>query len=125
MEPGDGDGFEEEVIDHQNLIRRNGGRQRIPFILHLIFNMNRGNMANQGLTEGQFDRIPTRVFVVDPDTPELEVEKCTICFENLKDQEVVKELPCSHLFHPECVKTWLLRNKKCPVCKADADAPET
>ena len=32
---------------------------------------------------------------------------CTICRCDYEEDETVFELPCSHLFHPQCVTTWL------------------
>lgn len=43
-------------------------------------------------------------------------DKCVICFENLKNNLVVKT-PCNHLVHRKCLKKWLLDNKTCPLCR--------
>lgn len=32
---------------------------------------------------------------------------CAICQCDYEQDEVVMELPCSHLFHPTCITTWL------------------
>ena len=43
---------------------------------------------------------------------------CTICLSNYEDDDLVKELPCSHCFHDDCINTWLSSHSyKCPICR--------
>ncbi|XVF49240.1 hypothetical protein PTKIN_Ptkin03bG0252800 [Pterospermum kingtungense] len=42
---------------------------------------------------------------------------CCICLANYADNDVLKELPCSHLFHTVCVDKWLKLKAICPLCK--------
>jgi hypothetical protein len=44
---------------------------------------------------------------------------CPICLDDFVAGEcTVRELPCQHIFHPECVDTFLRENSPlCPVCK--------
>ncbi|KAL4195394.1 hypothetical protein AMTRI_Chr05g73180 [Amborella trichopoda] len=42
---------------------------------------------------------------------------CCICLAKYEDEEELRELPCSHCFHVECVDTWLKINGSCPLCK--------
>lgn len=38
--------------------------------------------------------------------------------------EKIKKLPpCSHCYHSKCIKTWLLREKTCPLCKVEVIIP--
>ena len=30
-----------------------------------------------------------------------------------------KKLPCGHIFHLECLRSWLLRQQTCPTCRID------
>lgn len=43
--------------------------------------------------------------------------ECCICLTRYKDNEHLKELPCTHLFHVGCVAQWLKINSSCPLCK--------
>lgn len=47
-------------------------------------------------------------------------ENCSICMEQIeKDNEIIK-LPCEHLFHENCIKSYLLNyDYKCPLCRHD------
>lgn len=42
---------------------------------------------------------------------------CTICFGPIEDGDKVGALPCDHIFHSECLKTWLVRRQVCPLCQ--------
>jgi hypothetical protein len=34
-------------------------------------------------------------------------------------EQIYIHLPCGHFFHTECIKNWLSRSNKCPMCKCD------
>ncbi|XVE54330.1 hypothetical protein DITRI_Ditri03aG0071700 [Diplodiscus trichospermus] len=42
---------------------------------------------------------------------------CCICLASYADNDVLKELPCSHFFHSSCVDKWLKMKALCPLCK--------
>ncbi|KAI3846378.1 hypothetical protein MKX03_016616 [Papaver bracteatum] len=42
---------------------------------------------------------------------------CSICLGKYADNEELKELPCAHFFHVDCVDKWLKKNDSCPLCK--------
>ena len=44
---------------------------------------------------------------------------CTICLDDFKSTDKVCLTPCSHVFHYNCLSSWLHKNKinpKCPNC---------
>ena len=41
---------------------------------------------------------------------------CLICIECMDVGQKVMSLPCLHQFHEACIRTWLIHNKKCPIC---------
>ena len=47
--------------------------------------------------------------------------ECAICMERFRPADTVSPLPChvNHLFHTGCIRPWLLRNRSCPLCKAE------
>lgn len=46
-------------------------------------------------------------------------ESCAVCLSDYEAGEKLRKLPCDHLFHLECIDTWLKRNKVCPLCVQD------
>ncbi|ESN91096.1 hypothetical protein HELRODRAFT_194547 [Helobdella robusta] len=51
--------------------------------------------------------------------PELSGESCAICVEEFVVADVVRILPCKHLFHKKCVDEWLSQHRRCPICQLD------
>lgn len=43
--------------------------------------------------------------------------ECAICLEVWEPGAVVKEMPCKHRFHGNCVEKWLKIHGNCPVCR--------
>ncbi|CEM26902.1 unnamed protein product [Vitrella brassicaformis CCMP3155] len=55
-----------------------------------------------------------------PDATAEEIEAadtCIICRDSLYEGD--KKLPCGHVFHIECLKSWLVQQQSCPTCRAD------
>lgn len=51
---------------------------------------------------------------------------CTICLENFSNEDLVIKLFCKHIFHFQCLKDLMLKNRhnnelKCPNCKNDVE----
>ena len=44
-------------------------------------------------------------------------KKCTICLEDYVNGDNSIALPCIHIFHADCIKTWLKNQNTCPICK--------
>ena len=74
-----------------------------------------GNV-NKGLSKEKINKIPLKPFhkAFFEDNSE-----CIICMENFGENELVKQLPCGHIFHGDCIDNWLIQQKNCPFCKAD------
>ncbi|KAI9115548.1 hypothetical protein K1719_013217 [Acacia pycnantha] len=50
-----------------------------------------------------------------------EDHECCICLAKYRENEQVRQLPCSHMFHQNCVDQWLSIVTCCPLCKQGID----
>ena len=46
-------------------------------------------------------------------------KKCSICLLKYKKPDIIKEFPCNHIFHKNCILRWLEKSNICPLCKYD------
>lgn len=45
--------------------------------------------------------------------------ECVICLEEFQDGDLCKVLPqCNHVFHKECIISWMIHSNACPMCRA-------
>ena len=53
---------------------------------------------------------------------ELPENNCSICLEEFKNEDLLKKLNCNHIFHKDCLGTWInnntnKNNNTCPLCR--------
>mmetsp|Transcript_25796 Transcript_25796/g.48562 ORF Transcript_25796/g.48562 Transcript_25796/m.48562 type:complete len:413 (-) Transcript_25796:144-1382(-) len=51
-------------------------------------------------------------------------KECCICLEANEIGSTVKRLPCGHLFHPECIDSWIQKHCTCPVCRYELETDD-
>nr|XP_002124964.1 RING finger protein 150 [Ciona intestinalis] len=84
--------------------------------LRILQAHNRGMRHRNRLAQRAVMQLKTRT--IKPNDEIVSTESvCAICIENYKTAEVVRELPCRHIFHKKCVDPWLHTKHTCPMCK--------
>ncbi|KAG2315949.1 hypothetical protein Bca4012_066794 [Brassica carinata] len=55
-----------------------------------------------------------------------EMNQCAVCMDEFEDGGDVKQMPCKHVFHQDCLMPWLELHNSCPVCRYElpTDDPE-
>ncbi len=107
-----------------------GNRLIIP--MGMMGNMG-GNMMGQNDLNELIERMlhytrenPTDAAIVSelPETKIDDIKKldndkknCVICMEDFKNGDVTTNLPCLHMFHTNCIQSWLKTQNTCPICK--------
>ncbi|KAH8887181.1 hypothetical protein GQ53DRAFT_768638 [Thozetella sp. PMI_491] len=45
------------------------------------------------------------------------IQVCAICLETLENADMIRCLPCGHVYHSNCIKDWYTRcHDNCPLC---------
>jgi hypothetical protein len=50
-----------------------------------------------------------------------EKKDCVICMNTFVKNDTAIILPCTHLFHSDCIKNWFKSSNTCPICKFKLD----
>ncbi len=86
------------------------------FLLHPAFH-------GPGLPEDVINNLPLVKYkdYVDPSSQNKKKEDvCPICLEQFELDEDVRMIPnCEHIYHVNCIKTWLDGNTICPYCRGE------
>jgi len=93
--------------------------------------------AKKGVSTRELER-HTSLTVVTPSSPldltgddaaaavaasSKETKECAVCLDVPSLGQCVRRLRCMHVFHADCIDTWLKTSRTCPVCKADVAPP--
>lgn len=49
----------------------------------------------------------------------MQEDVCVVCQEAMPQGSKAKSMPCGHLFHDDCLITWVEKNNSCPTCRFD------
>mmetsp|Transcript_32958 Transcript_32958/g.70970 ORF Transcript_32958/g.70970 Transcript_32958/m.70970 type:complete len:688 (+) Transcript_32958:230-2293(+) len=70
----------------------------------------------------RYRRISANLDLRFPDATDEEIERdefCVICRESLFDGSKPKKMTCGHIFHIDCLRSWLVMQQTCPTCRAE------
>lgn len=64
-------------------------------------------------------KIPQRTLTAGDKELEKDYDQCAVCIEPYNDGDIIRLMPCRHVFHKSCVDPWLMDHRTCPMCKLD------
>nr|GEZ27086.1 hypothetical protein [Tanacetum cinerariifolium] len=93
--------------------------------MHHVLGQNTSRNSDSGLSE---ETILEHLQVITPKAKfggenkgqKEEVDTCAICYGEYEENKKIGKLQCGHLFHVDCIKSWLSRKNSCPMCRAVA-----
>ena len=107
----------------------------VPFS-NLFDNVNMSDFANQSFQQYQQDQInkkaPTKknaleslpTYKLSPLRKQIMTQcgehcdqSCAVCICDFEECDELIRLPCGHVFHKDCVSTWLNEHNTCPTCR--------
>ncbi|CAL5210194.1 unnamed protein product [Lathyrus oleraceus] len=54
---------------------------------------------------------------VDDELMNSEMNQCAVCQDEFEKGLQVKQMPCKHVYHDDCLLPWLQLHNSCPVCR--------
>lgn len=78
-----------------------------------------GSQSHRKETKKVIGQLPLHTVKHGEKGIDVDAENCAVCIENFKVKDVVRTLPCKHIFHRLCIDPWLVDHRTCPMCKLD------
>ncbi|XP_076376833.1 E3 ubiquitin-protein ligase Iruka isoform X3 [Megalopta genalis] len=82
-------------------------------VTHMLNQLD-GTAGPPPLPRKQIDQIPTTTVTQSQVDSKMQ---CSVCWEDFKLSEPVRQLPCQHLYHAPCILPWLELHGTCPICR--------
>ena len=91
----------------------NGGNQNdLNEMIERMLHYSRENPTDQAIVSELPETKIDDIKKLDKDK-----QNCVICMEDFKNGDVTTNLPCLHMFHTNCIQSWLKTQNTCPICK--------
>lgn len=71
---------------------------------------------HERLTQRVLENLPTHAYDASCSDTFAQTD-CAICLGEFEDGDQMRELPCKHSFHADCVASWLNVSHTCPFCR--------
>lgn len=94
---------------HLEMLMRDGDFTAEDYELLLSLDEERAGGNSRAASAESINALPVKLL-------EAEAEACTICLDACCKGELVKQMPCLHQFHPDCLDQWLYIKGTCPLC---------
>ena len=112
---------------------RNRIRQILPELVEITLYSNNQRVPDGSDVEMEDVIIPTDLRSLSQNTTvdlyqnmNSVYDKCSICRETLCNNDIIRKInTCEHLFHMNCIDTWLETNTMCPICRNDLRENDT
>lgn len=98
-------------------------------ITQLLNNLDGSNTGPPPMPQDQIESLPK--VKVSSDQGKNCHTQCTVCMEDFASDDSLRQLPCEHYFHENCIVPWLKIHASCPICRKtfntgqDTDASTT
>ena len=73
------------------------------------------NCSSEGIYTSDIER-PILIVNTIPYNETINQKTCSICLEEYKKNDQVFVSKCNHIFHKNCITSWLNNNRTCPLC---------
>lgn len=96
----------------------------LPCVIRLLAALH-DPQHGRGATRRDLDKLPTCPFSSDFELLKGEEPCCPVCICDYEENDNLRVLPCSHVFHADCVDQWLAVNATCPLCRKSIFVPDS
>ena len=86
-------------------------------VINIEFTDNNNNNNRNNSENTKIEELLQDFKLTDEILGKMENKQCLICLDDYAINENVCYLPCFHLFHSICIKSWIKKSNKCPLCK--------
>ncbi|XP_075463992.1 E3 ubiquitin-protein ligase RNF115 isoform X1 [Ascaphus truei] len=84
-----------------------------------------GQLENSGPPPADKDKITSLpTVIVTQEQVDMGLE-CPVCKDDYTVGEQVRQLPCNHFFHGDCIVPWLELHDTCPVCRKSLNGEDS